>query len=313
MARKPRIHLPGGLYHVILRGNGGQPVFLSDADRYRFYLLLHEVTCRFGYRMHAFCLMTTHIHLALQVGDIPLSRGMQNLSFRYTRWINWREKRTGHLFQGRYKAILVDGDSYLLELARYIHLNPVRAGMVKDPEDYPWSGHRAYLGDEFLPWLTTDWMLGQFGKSVAKARAGYRAFVLDGLGEEHRPEFHGGGEDPRVLGDDNFVDQCLSDSGGMRLRLTAKEIADRVCLAYNIDEGTLKTQSQQRVFSEARAVVGWLARELGCVTLSEVGKHVNRDVGSISSSVRRLSERMQEAPELAERVRSLKAALEKST
>jgi hypothetical protein len=257
--------------------------------------------------------MTTHIHLALQVGDIPLSRGMQNLSFRYTRWINWREKRTGHLFQGRYKAILVDGDSYLLELARYIHLNPVRAGMVKDPEDYPWSGHRAYLGDEFLPWLTTDWMLGQFGKSVAKARAGYRAFVLDGLGEEHRPEFHGGGEDPRVLGDDNFVDQCLSDSGGMRLRLTAKEIADRVCLAYNIDEGTLKTQSQQRVFSEARAVVGWLARELGCVTLSEVGKHVNRDVGSISSSVRRLSERMQEAPELADRVWSLKAALEHPT
>jgi REP element-mobilizing transposase RayT len=313
MARKPRIHLPGGLYHVILRGNGGQPVFLSDADRYRFYLLLQEGTCRFGYRVHAFCLMTTHIHLALQVGDIPLSRGMQNLSFRYTRWINWREKRTGHLFQGRYKAILVDGDSYLLELARYIHLNPVRAGMVKDPEDYPWSGHRAYLGDEFLPWLTTDWMLGQFGKSVAKARAGYRAFVLDGLGEEHRPEFHGGGEDPRVLGDDNFVDQCLSDSGGMRLRLTAKEIADRVCLAYNIDEGTLKTQSQQRVFSEARAVVGWLARELGCVTLSEVGKHVNRDVGSISSSVRRLSERMQEAPELADRVRSLKAALEHPT
>jgi REP element-mobilizing transposase RayT len=313
MARKPRIHLPGGLYHVILRGNGGQPVFLSDADRYRFYLLLQEGTCRFGYRVHAFCLMTTHIHLALQVGDIPLSRGMQNLSFRYTRWINWREKRTGHLFQGRYKAILVDGDSYLLELARYIHLNPVRAGMVKDPEDYPWSGHRAYLGDEFLPWLTTDWMLGQFGKSVAKARAGYRAFVLDGLGEEHRPEFHGGGEDPRVLGDDNFVDQCLSDSGGMRLRLTAKEIADRVCLAYNIDEGTLKTQSQQRVFSEARAVVGWLARELGCVTLSEVGKHVNRDVGSISSSVRRLSERMQEAPELADRVRALKAALEHPT
>lgn len=313
MARKPRIHFPGGLYHVILRGNGGQPVFLSDDDRYRFYLLLQEGTCRFGYRVHAFCLMTTHVHIALQAGDIPLSRGMQNLSFRYTRWINWREKRTGHLFQGRYKAILVDGDSYLLELARYIHLNPVRAGMVKDPEEYTWSGHRAYLGKEFLPWLTTDWMLGHFGKSVAKARGGYRDFVLDGLGEEYRPEFHGGGEDPRVLGDDSFVDQCLSGSGGMRLRLTAKEIADKVCLAYHIDEGMLKTQSQQRVFSEARAVVGWLARELGCVTLSEVGKHVNRDVGSISSSVRRLSERMQEAPELAERVRSLQAALEKST
>ena len=313
MARKPRIHLPGGLYHVIFRGNGGQPVFLSENDRYRFYLLLQEGTCRFGYRVHAFCLMTNHIHLALQSGDTPLSRGMQNLSFRYTRWINWREKRTGHLFQGRYKAVLVDGDTYLLELVRYIHLNPVRAGMVKDPEEYPWSGHRAYLGKELLPWLTTDWMLAQFGKSVANARAGYRAFVLDGLEEEHRPEFHGAGEDSRLLGDYSFVDKCLSRIGDKPLRLTAQEIVDKVCHAYNINEAVLKAQSQQRIASEARAVVGWLARELNCTTFSDVGKLVNRDVGSISSSVRRLSDRMLEAPELADWVRSLKAVFEDIT
>lgn len=313
MARKPRIHLPGGLYHVILRGNGGQSVFMADQDRYRFYLLLQEGTCRFGYRVHAFCLMTNHIHLALQVGDIPLSRGMQNLSFRYTRWINWREKRTGHLFQGRYKTVLVDGDSYLLELVRYIHLNPVRAGMVKNPEEYPWSGHKAYLGKEVLPWLTTDWVLGQFGKSASRARAGYSAFVLDGLGGEHRSEFHGGSEDSRILGDDSFADKCLSTNGGRPLRLTAKEIVVKVCLAYNLDEAMIKTQSQQRVASEARAVAGWLARELGCVTLSDVARHVNRDVGSISSAVRRLSGRLRESPELADRLRSLKAELEKAT
>lgn len=313
MARKPRIHLPGGLYHVIFRGNAGQPVFVTDADRYRFYLLLQEGTCRFGYRIHAFCLMTNHIHLALQTGDIPLSRGMQNLSFRYTRWINWREKRTGHLFQGRYKAVLVDDDTYLLELVRYIHLNPVRAGMIKRPEDYPWSGHRAYLGMELLPWLTTERMLEQFATSLRKARAGYEAFVLDGLGEEHRPEFHGGGEDSRVLGNDTFVDKCLSCLEEKPLRLTAQEVIDKVCRAYNIDETTLRRQSQQRVASEARAVVGWLARELGCVTLSDVGKLVNRDVGSISSSVRRLTDRMREVPELAERVQTLKVILEEAT
>lgn len=311
MARKPRIHLTGGLYHVIFRGNGGQSVFLTDDDRYRFYLLLQEGTIRFGYRVHAFCLMTNHIHLAIQVGDIPLSRGMQNLSFRYTRWVNWREKRTGHLFQGRYKAVLVDGDRYLLELIRYIHLNPVRAGMVEAPEEYPWSGHRAYLGKELLPWLTTDWVLGQFGQSAAKARDRYISFMLDGLGEEHRPEFHGkGGEDSRLLGDDSFVDKCLSCSGGIPLRLTAREIVEKVCRVYNLDEAELKTQSQSRNTSEARAVAGWLARELGCATLSDVAKLVNRDVGSISSAVRRLSDRMQEARELAERIRSLKAALE---
>jgi len=310
MARKPRIHLPGGFYHVILRGNGGQPVFLSDADRYRFYLLLQEGICRFGYRIHAFCLMTNHIHLALQAGNIPLSHGMQNLSFRYTRWINWRESRAGHLFQGRYKAVLVDGDSYLLELVRYIHLNPVRAGMIKNPEDYPWSGHRAYLGKEFLPWLTTDRVLEQFGKTTGKAQAGYSAFVLDGLEEEHRPEFHGGGNDSRVLGDDNFVDKCLSSHGVKSLRLTAQEIVDKVCQAYNLEVATLKARSQQRAASEARAVAGWLARESGLVTLSEIGKHVNRDVGSISSATRRLNDRMREASELAERVRKLKSEIE---
>ncbi len=309
MARKPRIHIPGGLYHVILRGNGGQPVFLQDDDFYRFYLLLQEGTCRFGYRVHAFCLMPNHIHLLLQAGDIPLSRGMQNLSFRYTRWINGREKRTGHLFQGRFKAVLVDGDTYLLELVRYIHLNPLRAKMVEDPEEYPWSSHNTYLGKESFLWLTTDWMLHQFGKSVKKARAGYRSFVLDGLAETHRTEFHGGQDDSRLLGDDKFVDKCLAGCGETVSRVTVKEIASAVCEDYNIDEAELKTKSQQRITSEARAVMGWLARELGCVTLSEVGRYVNRDVGSISSAVRRLSDRLPDMPKLAKRIRDLRARL----
>ena len=309
MARKPRIHLPGGLYHVIFRGNDGQPVFLNDEDRHRFYLLLLEGTCRFGYRVHALCLMTNHIHLAIQVSDIPLSRAMQNLSFRYTRWINWRQKRTGHLFQGRYKAVLVDGDSYLLELVRYIHLNPVRAGVVKDPEEYPWSSHRAYLGKETLPCLTIDMLLEHFGRSLATARDGYRKFVLDSLGEEHRPEFYGTGEDTRFFGNDNFREKCLSCPDDLPRRLTVQEIAAKVCIGYGISEPDLKSPSQNRKISEARAVVGWLARELGCVTLSEVGRLVNRDVGSISSAVRRLSDRMQEIPEIAEKVQSMKRTL----
>lgn len=257
--------------------------------------------------------MTNHVHIAMQVSNIPLSRSLQNLSFRYTRWINWRENRTGHLFQGRYKAVLVDGDTYLFELVRYIHLNPVRAGMVKDPERYPWSGHRVYLGKEFIPWLTTSWMLSQFGKSVKQARSKYRTFVLDGLAETRRAEFYGSEEDSRVFGDDSFMDKCLSASREPLLRLTVKDIAEKVCLSYDIDAELLKNQTQQRVVSEARAVVGWLARELGCATLTDVGKHVNRDVGSISSAVRRLSERLQDRAELAERVLSLKAMLEKTT
>ncbi|OQX17133.1 MAG: transposase [Desulfobulbaceae bacterium A2] len=313
MARKPRIHQPGGLYHVIFRGNGGQDVFLTAADYCRFFLLLQEGVSRFGYRVHAFCLMNNHVHLALQVGDIPLSRGMQNLLFRYTRWFNGQQQRTGHLFQGRFKAVLVEQDSYLLELVRYIHMNPVRAGMVARADKYPWSSHRAYLGREALPWLTTDWTLAQFGTSAAKARAAYRSFVAAGAAEEHRPEFYGRGADSRLLGDDGFVAKCLAASGEMPCRATPEHIIDQVCRAYHVNLSVLQTRSQQRIASEARAVAGWLARESGCVTLSDIARLVHRDVGSISSAVRRLTERMQEEPKLARRLRSLKAKTERET
>lgn len=257
--------------------------------------------------------MTNHIHLALQAGEIPLSRGMHNLSFRYTRWINRRKNSTGHLFQGRFKAVLVDSDSYLVELVRYIHLNPIRANMVNNPEVSPWTSHNAYLGKEILPWLTTDWMLGQFGKTVKKARMAYQTFLLDGLAEKHRPEFYGGEEDLRILGGDTFTEKCLAGSGGRPLRLTINDIVSAVCLAYNLDESVLKTRSQQRTLAEARAMIGWLASESGCVNLSEVGRYVNRDVGSISSAVRRLSERFHDRPELADRAKTLKTLLEKQT
>ena len=130
MARKSRIHYPGAVYHVILRGNGGQDIFFARQDRTRFYLLLQEGVERFGHRIHAFCCMTNHVHLAIQVAEIPLAKIMQNVSFRYTRHINNREKRIGHLFQGRYKALLIDADSYLLELVRYIHLKKKTEGRI---------------------------------------------------------------------------------------------------------------------------------------------------------------------------------------
>ena len=116
MALKPRLHLPGGLYHVILRGNARQDVFFAPGDRSAFYALLAECVVRFGYRVHAFCLMTKHVHLALHAGESPLSAGMQNLGFRYTRYLNTRLSRVGHVFQGRFKAYLVDQDKYGLAL-----------------------------------------------------------------------------------------------------------------------------------------------------------------------------------------------------
>ncbi len=306
MPRKPRLHMPGGLYHVMLRGNGGQSIFPTDADRYRLFLLLQEGTARFGYRIHAFCLMTNHLHLALQVGEIPLSRAMQNLSFRYTGWINRRERRTGHLFQGRFKALLVDADSYLLELIRYIHLNPVRVGMVENPEDYRWSSHRAYLGREVYPWLTTDWVLGQFGARQNDARRRYADFVKEEVNGGARREFQSGITDGRVLGDDDFLEQVLSSAGEtLPFKPTLDSLVEVVCRAYSLRPADLKSAGQRRSVTEARAVLGWLALETRGGTLTDVGKAVGRAGGTVSSAVRRLVQRAEEDKVLLDRMTTL--------
>ena len=210
MARRPRIHFEGALYHVMLRGNGGQSIFLADDDRDAFEALVAEGVARFGHRIHAYCWMGNHVHLAIQVAETPLSKIMQNLAFRYTRFINRREQRIGHLFQGRFKALLVDADGYLLELVRYIHLNPVRAKLVADPANYRSSGHLAYLGKAHKAWLTTDWVLSQFASSSGTARRGYEAFVQAGLHEGHRDEFHRERLEGAILGADHFVEKIIS-------------------------------------------------------------------------------------------------------
>ena len=287
MARRPRLHFPGALYHVILRGNGGDPVFFDEADRCRFYLLLQEGTERFGCRIHAFCCMTNHIHLALQVGDLPLSRLMQNLSLRYTAWINRRQDRKGHLFQGRYMALLIDHDNYLLELVRYIHLNPVRAGMVAHPDDYPWSGHGAYLGREIIPWLTTDYALGLLAPTKDESRRKYAGFVAEGFGEGHRHEFHRGPCEGRILGDDLFVEKVLHRAGE-GLPVPAGEVIDAVCREFAIDPEALRQPGKARPASTARAWTAWLVRELPGGTLAELGTRLGRDVVSLSQAAGRL-------------------------
>jgi len=294
MARKPRVHVPGGLYHVILRGNGGQKIFYDNEDYARLYLLLQEGTARFTYQVHAFCCMSNHIHLAIQIGDMPLSKIIQNLSFRYTRWINRRKGRIGHLFQGRYKAILVEQESYLLELVRYIHLNPVRARLVKKPGDFQWSGHRAYLGQESLPWLCTDWVLGQFGNRPAIPQRRYQSFVNEGLKEGHREEFHRGNTDEAILGNDRFIEKVLHRKPATR-PTSLKRIVTRVCKEYDIKAEQMAKVGRNRRTAEARAVIGYLSMQTQSATLTEVAGRFGRDITSLSKGVRRITERAEKS------------------
>jgi len=172
IARKPRLHVPGGVYHVMLRGNGGQAIFFTEEDRLHFHDLAEEGTARFAPSHSRVLAQGQRVHLVVQVAETPLAKIVQNLSFRYTRRVHRRPRTVGHLFQGCYKAILVDADAYLLTLVRYVHLNPVRAGLVAHAEDYRWSGHRTYLGLDALPWPSTGWVPGQFAKRLATELSG---------------------------------------------------------------------------------------------------------------------------------------------
>lgn len=288
MARKPRIHYSGACYHVILRGNAKQDIFHGDEDRLRFYLLMQEGTERYGHRIHAFCLMTNHVHLLVQVANVPLPRIMQNLTFRYTRWANWQQGKSGHLFQGRYKAILVDADAYLLELVRYLHLNPVRAEIAADPITYPWSSHRAYSGQETIPWLCTDTVLSNFAKRAETARKKFEAFVEDGLKEGHRPEFHGhGGADSRLLGDDAFVESVLNSNDEEPPRkISIETLAAAVCRYYGAAKEELKDGTRRA--AHLRAMASWLVLDAEGCTLSALAGLTGRDISSLSSAVQRL-------------------------
>jgi len=186
MARPLRIEYPGAFYHVTSRGNEQKDVFKSQKDREKFLDYLASATERYGAVLHAYCLMSNHYHLLLETPEGNLSQVMRHINGAYTTYFNVKRKRAGHLFQGRYKAILVEFDEYAMELTRYIHLNPVRAGMVALPEDYSWSSYRSYIGLSSAPdWLRFGNILAHFGNSAANAKSGYRAFVEDLLGTEY--------------------------------------------------------------------------------------------------------------------------------
>lgn len=254
--------------------------------------------------------MQDHVHLAIQVDQVPLAKIVQNLSFRYTRFFNRQAERMGHLFQGRYKAILVDADAYLLELIRYIHLNPVRAGLVQDSAAYPWSGHGAYLGKTQVSWLTTDWVLSQFANTLPLAQRRYSKFVNQGLHEGHRQEFHQGTGQGRLLGDDTFIANALRKAKQpASIAIEPETIIAAVCRQRGLEKGALKAADRRRHLAEARALIAYLAVETGATTLTAIGELLNRDVATLSNAVRRLRERLAEDADLLREVGSLEREL----
>ena len=208
MSRPLRLEFPGALYHVTARGNDHQAIYLDDVDRLNFLEVITEVVTQFNWRCHAYCLMDNHYHLLIETPDANLSRGMRQLNGVYTQGFNRRRGRSGHVFQGRYKAVLVDQNDYLLEVARYIVLNPVRARMVRDAKNYGWSSYSATAGlAETQGGLFTDWLLSQFGKRKSSAQKKYAEFVASGEGQ---PSPFESVKHQAYLGSDEFVNNMIN-------------------------------------------------------------------------------------------------------
>ena len=207
MARPLRIEFSGALYHITSRGNAREDIYRDNADRYTFLELLNEITNRYSWICHAYCLMSNHYHILIETCSPTLSKGMKRLNGNYSQRYNYHHRRVGHVFQGRFKAILVEKESYLLELARYIVLNPVRARMVHVAKEWPWSSYRATAGyTRPIDCLTTDWVLSGFDRNKKNACERYRLFVSQGLNQPSPWEEL---KNQVYLGSDQFVDDML--------------------------------------------------------------------------------------------------------
>ena len=209
MARPVRIEYEGAFYHVTSRGNERKKIFYSRQDCDKFKTYLRAAQDKHGYLLHCYVLMSNHYHLLIETPEANLSKLMHYINGSYSNYINRRKRRSGHLFQGRYKAILVDRDSYLLELSRYVHLNPVRAKIVENPEAYSFSSYRSYVSKKGEDIVYRDMILGMICEDGREARGRYRAFVERGIGgDQENPlkEVYGGS----ILGAKGFIKDALA-------------------------------------------------------------------------------------------------------
>jgi len=280
MARPLRIEFEGALYHVSSRGNAGQEIFVDDEDRHAFLEILGDAVERFGWICHAYCLMSNHFHLLLETPEANLSRGMRHLNGVCTQRFNRRHQRAGHVLQGRFKSILVEKESHLLELARYVVLNPVRAKMVKSVRHWPWSSYRATAGqEEPLPLLTTEWILSQFSRDLQEARTLYRKFVRQGRGAEVWDELRGG----VLMGSERFVEEMtplLHEANQQREIPRRERLVSRPSLEQ-LFAGATSKQLRDEAIHRATRVYEY--------TLKQLQKHLGLHYSTISRIASRVA------------------------
>ncbi len=275
MARPLRLEFSGAIYHITSRGDRQEAIYEDDADRLQWLDILSKVCERYNWRVHAYCLMENHYHIVLETADGNLSKGMRQLNGVYTQYFNRQHNRVGHVYQGRYKAILVEKDSYLLELSRYVVLNPIRAGMVKDIEEWCWSNYSATIGQCQPPeWLEVEWLLGQFGLQRNRARGRYINFVREGIGlppvwDDLRHQIY--------LGSEDFINEHQE-------LINKKKDLDDIPALHKRAMPKPISYYQKKYKNESEAITR--AFLSGGYTLKEIGDHYGKHYTTISRIVK---------------------------
>jgi len=288
MARVARGSLEGAFCHLIARGNRGQHIFVDEADYRRFVADLSWEIPRAGCRLYAYVLMPNHIHLLAEVGNEPPGKLMQRLLTSHARYFNTRHQQTGHLFQGRYQALVCERDSYLLELVRYLHLNPVRAGLCSEADEWPWSSHPYYLGATGGEWTVAKEALELFAADRRRALQAYRRFLGDGMAMGHRPDFY-----PR------------RHAPGAGSEARAKAVLVRLCKTLGTDWEQVCSPLNDRATSAARALAAWVAVRHANLPRDAVGQLFSRHRSSVARALVRAEAILAADPALHRKILSL--------
>jgi putative transposase len=292
MARPIRLEAEGAVYHVIARGNERRAIFRDDRDREEYLGRLARYRERFGFKLLAFCLMDNHLHLAVERGPVALSRVMLSLQGSYTQWFNVRHGRVGHLFQGRYKALLVERDRYLLALVRYIHENPVKARVVERPQEYLWSSDRHYRRGGGPDWLDMDGVLAQFGRGRAAAARKYRRFMGEPSESPYEQvETHGA----TVKGEEEFAQVAFRTAGEFvpkRRGISIARIAAAVAREHKVETAALSRPGRYRDLSQLRAFTALVAREVAGHSVASVARYFHREESTLVRRVLKLEQEM---------------------
>ena len=301
MARRPRLFAPGLLYHVIVRGNQKRKAFL-DGDDYQTYLeRLGRYRRRYGYTIHAYCSMPNHIHLLLESSAQPLGKFMQGLQQSYSQYFNLRHRKVGHVFQGRYKAIVCQKVAYLLDLIRYIHLNPVRSGIVKDAERYRYSGARSYLDGKPTETIDPRKVLHLLG-----GKSGYRKFVRDGRGDGHRKDYYEL-EDQRFLGAAGFGEKLQEEEiePQPRKRKALDVVVKRLGKELKFDIAELVSADRTWSVSKARTLIAYILVRRHGYGLGEIARYFRRDSATTGTLLGRLARRLEADTDLRRQIARL--------